>query len=329
MGEQPGLDPVPVWVLWSEVDGDARLAARSLAVRSAAGLLGVGPSEVWVSHAASGRPLLDGAGRGTRVSVSHGRGAVAVALCRSPRVDLGVDVEPVRPLAALAVARGYLAPAEADWLGGLAAAERDRAFLWLWTQKEAVGKALGLGLRSGGMSRPMPLPTAWPPPGDGGVALPTGWPPSDDGHRPSPAEGPPSDDCRTPPPTEGPPSIAGRVQPSTEWPPSAVGHATPVPPPGVGLAPSSAKKPTSIDGHRPPPAEGAPSNDGLLRPPTVWPPSAVGLVTPVPLPGDPATSSAAVFVSDGRRVVGVAVRGADGLPERVSVRVAHCAADAG
>ncbi|MBK6016255.1 4'-phosphopantetheinyl transferase superfamily protein [Streptomyces sp. MBT53] len=258
------------------MDGDARLAARSLAVRSAAGLLGVGPSEVWVSHAASGRPLLDGAGRGTRVSVSHGRGAVAVALCRSPRVDLGVDVEPVRPLAALAVARGYLAPAEADWLGGLAAVERDRAFLWLWTQKEAVGKALGLGLRSGGMSRPMPLPTAWPPPGNGGVALPTGWPPSDDGHRPPPAEGPP---------------------------------------PIAGLAPSLAKGPPSID--------------GLLQPPTEWPPSAVGLVTPIPLPGDPATSSAAVFVGDGRHVVGVAVRGTDGLPERVSVRVAHCAADAG
>ncbi|MDV9175751.1 4'-phosphopantetheinyl transferase superfamily protein [Streptomyces sp. W16] len=212
MGEQPGVDPVPVWVLWSEADGDARLLARSLAVRSAAELLGVGPSEVWVSHAASGRPLLDGAGRGTQVSVSHGRGAVAVALCRSSRVDLGVDVESVRPLAALALARGYLTPAEADWLGGLAAVERDRAFLWLWTQKEAVGKALGLGLRSGGMSRPMPLPTVWPPSGDGPV-------------------------------------------------------------------------------------------------------------TPAPLPDDPTTATTAVFVADGRRVVGVAVRGTDGHPGQVTVRV--------
>ncbi len=175
MGRQPGSDPVSVTVLWSAADGDARRVARFLAVRSAAELLGVEPSKVWMSHAASGRPLLNGAGRGTQVSVSHGRGTAAVALCRSPRVHLGVDVETVRPLAARALAHGYLAAAEAHWLDGLAAAERSRAFLWLWTQKEAVGKALGLGLRAGGMSRPMPLPAVWPPP-DGGPRAPVAVP---------------------------------------------------------------------------------------------------------------------------------------------------------
>ncbi|MET9443616.1 4'-phosphopantetheinyl transferase superfamily protein [Streptomyces sp. NPDC006610] len=178
MDGRPGLDPDTVTVLWCTTDGNERRLARALLLRNAAGMLGVPESGVWVEHEPGGRPYLGGAGAGVRVSVAHTRGAVAIALTGG--VPVGVDVERVRRLRAESMARAWLHPAEAAWIGGLPEPERSVAFLWLWTQKEAVGKALGRGLRGGGMSRRMPVEECWPPgpgaraprplPDDGGLA---------------------------------------------------------------------------------------------------------------------------------------------------------------
>ncbi|MFJ9623880.1 4'-phosphopantetheinyl transferase family protein [Streptomyces sp. NPDC101181] len=164
MDGRPGLDPDTVTVLWCTADGDERRKAHTLLVRAAAGMLDVPPSEIWLEHEESGRPVLRGAGSAVRISVTHGRGALAVALTGGACV--GVDVEVVRRLRAEAMARAWLDPAEAAWVTALAEEQRPAAFLWLWTQKESVGKALGRGLRRGGMSRRVPLPEAWPPVGD-------------------------------------------------------------------------------------------------------------------------------------------------------------------
>jgi 4'-phosphopantetheinyl transferase len=161
MDGHPGLDPDTVTVLWCTTDGDERRKARTLLLRNAAGMLGVPESEVWVEHEPGGRPFLGGAGEGVRVSVAHTRGALAIAL--TGRAPVGVDVEGVRQLRAESMARAWFHPAETAWIGGLPEQERSVAFLWFWTQKEAVGKALGRGLRDGGMSRRMPLPERWPP----------------------------------------------------------------------------------------------------------------------------------------------------------------------
>ncbi|MFH9656864.1 4'-phosphopantetheinyl transferase family protein [Streptomyces sp. NPDC017248] len=161
MDGHPGWNPDTVTVLWCTTDGDERRTARTLLLRNAARMLGVPESEVWVEHEPGGRPFLGGAGAGVRVSVAHTRGAVAIAL--TGRAFVGVDVERVRRLRAGPMARAWLHPDEAAWIGGLPERERSVAFLWLWTQKEAVGKALGRGLRGGGMSRRMPLPRHWPP----------------------------------------------------------------------------------------------------------------------------------------------------------------------
>ncbi|MFG3080119.1 4'-phosphopantetheinyl transferase family protein [Streptomyces parvulus] len=161
MDGRPGADPDTVTVLWCTTDGDERRRARALLLRSAAAMLDVPESEVWVEHEPGGRPCLGGAGGGLRVSVAHTRGALAIAL--SERWPVGVDVEGVRELRAAAMGRAWFDPAEAAWIGGLPERERPAAFLWLWTQKEAVGKALGRGLRDGGMRRAVPLPSPWPP----------------------------------------------------------------------------------------------------------------------------------------------------------------------
>jgi 4'-phosphopantetheinyl transferase len=78
-------------------------------------------------------------------SVSHSGNCcmLAVALERS----IGIDVEKVRDLPqAIDIAQGYFTPAEAGALAVLPGTVRRDAFFALWTHKEAMVKALGVGL---------------------------------------------------------------------------------------------------------------------------------------------------------------------------------------
>ncbi|GAA1970772.1 4'-phosphopantetheinyl transferase family protein [Kitasatospora viridis] len=139
---------------------DARAVARELALCGAAELAGVERRLVRLEHEPGGRPVLAGAAEGLQVSISHGRGLAAVALSR--RWPVGVDVEAVRPVPAVPLARSWYAPAEAEWLADRQEELRQRDFFWLWTRKEAIGKALGTGLRDGGTRRPVGLPGQLP-----------------------------------------------------------------------------------------------------------------------------------------------------------------------
>lgn len=89
-------------------------------------------------------------------SVSRGGGVTVVAVRTGGPV--GVDVERCRQLPALGLARRWYSPAEVAWLAARPEPGHSRDFLRLWTAKEAVGKALGLGLRAGGPRRRMPVP---------------------------------------------------------------------------------------------------------------------------------------------------------------------------
>ncbi|MGW2305558.1 4'-phosphopantetheinyl transferase family protein [Streptomyces sp. NPDC001809] len=153
--------PDAVTVLWGPVASGERRAAHTTLLRAAAELTGSPLHRIGFAHDPGGRPRLTGDAARLHVSVSHSPGARAVALARTP---VGVDIETVRPLPALAMARRWLAPADADWVARLPAADRVPAFYWLWTQKEAVGKARGHGLARGGLTQPLPHPAHWPPP---------------------------------------------------------------------------------------------------------------------------------------------------------------------
>lgn len=153
--------PGTVMVLWGPVASGERRAAHTTLLRAAAELSGSPRHRIGVDYEAGGRPRLTGPAAGLHVSVSHSPGAQAVAL--STHAPVGVDVETVRPLPALRMAHRWLAPADADWLGRLPQQERVRAFYWLWTQKEAVGKARGHGLADGGLTQCLPAPAYWPP----------------------------------------------------------------------------------------------------------------------------------------------------------------------
>ncbi len=92
-------------------------------------------------------------------------------MAASRELAVGVDIETLRPLAAGALARRWFPPEEAAWSGRWGPQRQASAFLWLWTQKEAMAKALGQGLGGGvGLRRAVALPDAWPSP------WPSPWP---------------------------------------------------------------------------------------------------------------------------------------------------------
>ncbi len=147
----------------------SRPSARQSLAELGAQVLGAQPSELAVSRTESGQPVIQAATGQVWVSVSHGPGVLALAASRAGPV--GLDIEgPARP-GMLRLADRWFDAAAAQWLRGQPAAEQSQAFLLLWTAKEALGKALGTGLRGGGLRRPVPLP----PVADGSLqALPDG-----------------------------------------------------------------------------------------------------------------------------------------------------------
>ena len=121
------------------VDRDAYVAAHGLLRLRLAVHLGRAARDLSFADEPGGRPRLTDAPR-TGFSLSHTRGLVAVAVCDG--ADIGVDAEAD---SALPPGQGTLHPEEERALAALPSPAP--AFARLWTRKEAVAKALGLGLR--------------------------------------------------------------------------------------------------------------------------------------------------------------------------------------
>lgn len=128
-----------------ERDRRRYLAAR-LALRSVlADALGVGLEAIALGEDEQGKPCLAAPGTALHFNVSHSDSVALIALSETEPV--GVDIEVARPLDdADSLAADCLSPAELPAWRGMAAPGRDRRFLDLWTRKEALLKAIGLGL---------------------------------------------------------------------------------------------------------------------------------------------------------------------------------------
>jgi len=105
--------------------------------------LDVAPTEVPLIAAPAGQPILPGTGLST--SLSHASDWVAVAVCRAATTGIDIEQEPSR------VRLGDMidticTPAEVAQVMSLEAARRETALLALWTRKEALLKAFGVGL---------------------------------------------------------------------------------------------------------------------------------------------------------------------------------------
>jgi 4'-phosphopantetheinyl transferase len=126
----------------SPVHGRRFTAARGFLRGVLARHLGCPPAELRFEYGPRGKPSLPG----TRLhfNLSHSGDLALLGVTLGTR--LGVDVERVRELDHLRIARRFFAPAEADRLALLPEQRARHAFFAGWTRKEALIKAIGAGL---------------------------------------------------------------------------------------------------------------------------------------------------------------------------------------
>jgi len=115
-----------------------------------AGILGEDPTDLRFSYSAHGKPSLYGQvgqGRNLCFNVSHS-GDLAL-ICAAWNLELGIDLEQkCQDLSVIKSVQWLFHERERHWLDSQAPELRLDAFYKLWTLKEAVGKATGLGLGS-------------------------------------------------------------------------------------------------------------------------------------------------------------------------------------
>ncbi|MDY7020889.1 MAG: 4'-phosphopantetheinyl transferase superfamily protein [Cyanobacteriota bacterium] len=118
--------------------------ARGVLRRILAGYSGLSPSELEFSYSERGKPQLKTNLLGIEFNVSHSEelGLFAIALNR----QVGVDVELIRTLEVLSLAKRFFQASEYSALGALQGNQQLRGFFQLWTAKEAYVKATGEGL---------------------------------------------------------------------------------------------------------------------------------------------------------------------------------------
>lgn len=183
-GSLPLAGPLPSAL---EPRKQQRLQRRFLLRLLLGAYLGRPGRDVRLVRNARGKPRLapELAATGLRFSLSHSGDWLLVAV--GSGASLGVDLEVPRTMRrATDIARRYFCAAESRRLESLARPERERAFLRLWTAKEAMVKAAGTGL-AGYLDRVeialdrcpalVGVPADWPSPGHWSLrelALPDG-----------------------------------------------------------------------------------------------------------------------------------------------------------
>lgn len=163
------------------------IASRALQRVLGGRYLGVPASDVVIERRcrlcgdpAHGRPYLVG-GDGLDFSVSHSGTRVVLGYAVGRRIGIDVEADD-RKVDAAALGAHVLSAGERESLAALDGGELRRAFLALWTRKEAAVKLTGHGLVvplshlsvSGGAAEVAPVPEGWPQEAVRLAALPLG-----------------------------------------------------------------------------------------------------------------------------------------------------------
>lgn len=127
------------------IDQQHFIAARGQLRVLLASYLSIEPAMVKFTYNTQGKPQLAGDSQPIEFNLAHSEGRALYAFALD--VAVGIDLESQeRDLEAEALAERFLSSAEYESLMALPIALRREAFLRAWTRKEAVIKALGLGL---------------------------------------------------------------------------------------------------------------------------------------------------------------------------------------
>jgi 4'-phosphopantetheinyl transferase len=134
------------------------VVARSVLRQLLGRYLDVAPSAIALRRTAAGKPELAGPhDSALRFSVAHSGG---IALLSFSTVDVGVDVERIRPVArATRIVSRVFSESMRQRLAAVSPDEWEDAFFAAWTQREALVKAVGGAL----MATRDPLEFDWPP----------------------------------------------------------------------------------------------------------------------------------------------------------------------
>lgn len=124
-------------------DGAFFTVARGQMRRILAGYVSLGPRDLVFEYNAFGKPSLAKPANGPHFSLSHSAQTAALAVCW--HFPVGIDIELVNPIDG-GIAERFFSKAENLELLTLPDCERLSAFFRCWVRKEAVAKALGLGL---------------------------------------------------------------------------------------------------------------------------------------------------------------------------------------
>lgn len=122
------------------------ILARTVLRQALGTTLGADPDGLIFAAGEHGKPHLTGSGitDPPHFNLSHSGDLVILATAGS---DVGVDIENLRPIRnAKKLAHRFFSPAERKSVFEHEGEARDRAFLRIWTQKEAYLKATGLGV---------------------------------------------------------------------------------------------------------------------------------------------------------------------------------------
>jgi 4'-phosphopantetheinyl transferase len=144
----------------------ARAALRKLLTH----YITAAPATIEFTHNAYGKPLLADRHNPCQLmfSVSHSAELAVYALTQEH--EIGIDLERIRPLEYLSLARRFFADREYQALTQMTPARLPASFFQVWTQKEAFIKALGLGLHypldQFGVNAVRPAGLNWWPDGD-------------------------------------------------------------------------------------------------------------------------------------------------------------------
>ncbi len=120
------------------------IAARAMLRVLLGADVGVSPETIAFAYGPHGKPIL-ASHPAVNFNLAHTRELAILAISRTHQV--GVDIECInRTLDYDPLARRYFTAHEYANLQLMPAVDRQRAFLTVWTRKEAIAKALGLGL---------------------------------------------------------------------------------------------------------------------------------------------------------------------------------------
>lgn len=104
----------------------------------------VHPAGIQFIYSPNGKPALASA-ENIQFNMTHSGNVAAIAITTD--CPIGVDVEQIRPVEnMLQIAEQFFCPEETAEIISLPADDRECAFFWCWTRKEAYIKATGAGL---------------------------------------------------------------------------------------------------------------------------------------------------------------------------------------